>query len=310
MQDGLGQSQPSPGLSVDVCICTYRRASLTDTLQSLVDQGRQAGVSMRVVVADNDESACGKPGIEQAAMALGLPLQYLHAPARSISIARNACLDCAQGDWIAFIDDDEIARPGWLTAMLEVAQSSEFDAVLGPVSALYAPDAPSWMREGDFHSTRPVLRRGQIETGYSGNVLIRRAFLARTGLRFDLQFGRTGGEDVDFFYRFRDLGGRIGFAPHAFVDEPVPAARAKIGWLLRRSFRAGQTHGTRLCRRAGTPAERLRDMAAAMLKAAACAVGAGVMLWRPSSRYRYVTRGVLHLGVAARVIGLREIQSY
>jgi hypothetical protein len=40
---------------------------------------------------------------------LSLDCLYVHAPARNISIARNACLDAADAPLIAFIDDDETA---------------------------------------------------------------------------------------------------------------------------------------------------------------------------------------------------------
>ena len=43
-----------------------------------------------------------------------IDISYIHAPARNISIARNACVEAATGKWIAFIDDDELASENWL----------------------------------------------------------------------------------------------------------------------------------------------------------------------------------------------------
>jgi hypothetical protein len=65
-------------------------------------------------------------------------------------------------------------------------------------------------------------------------------------MRFDLRLGQSGGEDTEFFYRLTDAGGRIAFAPEAWVDEPVPASRTSLAWLIRRRFRSGQTYGARL----------------------------------------------------------------
>lgn len=298
-----------PSGPVDIAVCTYRRESVADTLRSIAAQvGVPQGV--RVIVVDNDDTACAELRIRQAARDHNLTLAYRHAPARNISLARNAALDSVASAWFAFLDDDEIASPGWLNGMLVAAASERYDAVLGPVQGIYGPDAASWLKEGDFHSTRPVIRRGDIHTGYSGNVLIRREFLKTTGLRFDPGLGRCGGEDVDFFYRFRDAGGRIGFAPEALVDEPVPAHRARLDWLVARNFRAGQTHGARLARSVKSPVDWLGCAVPATAKAAYCGLGALAHAVKPVSRNRFITRGALHLGVVARVTGVRELELY
>jgi succinoglycan biosynthesis protein ExoM len=293
--------------SLAVGVCTFRREALDQTLESIARQGRGP---VRVVVADNDETPVAEPRIRALGRGLGLNLNYRHAPARNISVARNACLDAAGTDWLLFIDDDEIAGPGWLEAMRLQAATGDFDVVLGPVDAVYSDAAPDWMRRGDFHSTRPVVRQGRIDTGYSGNALIRLDLVRRLGLRFDPALGRSGGEDLDFFYRLRDGGGRIGFAPDARALETVPDARANLGWLLARAFRAGQSHGARLTSLKPRPLERLLQAGLAAGKLLACASGALVTLPRTTVRNRFITRGALHLGVMARVAGLKEIQLY
>jgi succinoglycan biosynthesis protein ExoM len=173
------------------------------------------------------------------------------------------------------------------------------------VDAVYPPDAPRWMRDGGFHSTRPVFVGGEIRTGYTGNVLLRRNLVETLSLRFRNEFGRTGGEDLDFFYRLRDGGGRIGFASKALAVEDVPVGRVSLAWLLRRNFRAGQSHGTRL-RQAG----RGLQLPLALVKAIACGGGALISAPAPARRNRMLTRGALHIGVVARLAGLREIESY
>jgi hypothetical protein len=43
-------------IAIDVCVCTYRRASLADTLRSVRTQNLPTGASVRVIVSDNDET--------------------------------------------------------------------------------------------------------------------------------------------------------------------------------------------------------------------------------------------------------------
>jgi succinoglycan biosynthesis protein ExoM len=294
---------------VDVGVCTYRRPAVAETLASLARQSLPPGVKLGVVVADNDVEPSAEGRVRAAAAAHGLDVTYVHAPARNICIARNACLDAATGDWLAFLDDDETASPGWLAALLEEARRGDWDAVLGPVKAVYGADAPAWLAAGDFHSTAPVEVEGRILKGYAGNVLIRRSAIAARGLRFDLALGRQGGEDDDFFYRLTDAGGTIGFAPQAVAFEPVPPARASLGWLLKRSFRTGQTHGARLMDR-HRGAARLAQIGVAGAKGGACIAGAAASAFSPRARSRWLVRGSLHAGVMARLAGLRELQLY
>jgi succinoglycan biosynthesis protein ExoM len=302
----LGQAMTS---AVDVGVCTFRRPAVAETLASLARQQLPVGVTLRVIVADNDERPSAEAGVRAAAAEHGLALTYVHAPARNISRARNACLDAAGADWFAFIDDDETASPGWLAALLAEAERGGWDAVLGPVKAVYGAGAPGWIAAGDFHSTAPVRVGGRILKGYAGNVLMRRAAIEARALRFDEALGRQGGEDDDFFYRLTDSGGTIGFAEDALAFEPVPETRASLPWLLKRSFRTGQTHGARLSQRCRGP-ERLAQIGLAAAKGGVCLAGAAATAWSAKDRSRWLVRGSLHAGAAARLAGLRELQLY
>lgn len=295
--------------AIDVCICTYRRPQIVETLAAVAAQRLPADIALRVIVADNDVEPRSRAAVCAAGETLGLDLIYVHAPARNISIARNACLDTARGDWIAFVDDDEIPSPAWLAALLAEARRGDWAATLGPVQAIYPPAAAAWASAGDFHSTRPVWVRGTIETGYTGNVLLQRAPIERHGLRFDVAFGRSGGEDLDFFYRLRDAGGQIGFAPDALVSEAVPIERISLAWLVRRSFRRGQSHGVRLRRSSRRVVGRVLHLQLALSKALVLGIGAACQI-KTLPRNRYLTRAALHCGVVARLAGLTEIELY
>ncbi|RVC59295.1 glycosyltransferase family 2 protein, partial [Mesorhizobium sp. M4B.F.Ca.ET.088.02.2.1] len=226
--------------SIDICVCTFRRPELADTLRSIAAMDRPARFEIGVVVADNDDQPSAQPLVKALAQELKLPIRYRHAPARNISIARNACLDASVSDLVAFIDDDETASVRWLAELVATAAASGATAVLGPVRARYGSDAPAWMRKGDFHSTLPVWVRGEIRTGYTCNVLLRTSEASLRGRRFSLARGQTGGEDTEFFDTMVRDGGRIAFAPDALVEEVVPHARAAFDWLRRRRFRFGQ----------------------------------------------------------------------
>lgn len=291
---------------IDLCICSYKRPGIADVLKRVAGQTGIAPQRLRVIVADNSEDARMRALVTRTAREVGLNLCYVHAPANNISIARNACLDQARAPWIAFLDDDETPTSDWLGALWRGAVKGDWDAVLGPVKAVYPDAAPAWLAKGDFHSTAPVWVKGTIRTAYTGNVLFRRDRVEQLQLRFRNELGKSGGEDEDFFYRLFDAGGRIGFAADAIVYETVPLERARFLWLMRRSFRAGQSHGARLKARN----RRLADIAMASAKAACCCAGAVLYAAHVIRRNQFLTRAALHVGVLARLMSLKQIELY
>lgn len=303
-------ARPDPTVTcIDICICTFRRPHVAETLKSIAVQAIPASWRLRVIVADNDEVQSARKMVETAARQYGIPLAYVHAPARNISRARNACLDAATAPFIAFIDDDELASPGWLSALMKEMENSGADAVLGPVRAIYRPECPAWIREADFHSTAPTWVNGKIASGATGNVLMKRASIQ--GLRFREDLGRCGGEDTAFFREMTSAGGRLAFAPDALATELVPKERESFGWLLRRRFRYGQTHGLMLLESTHeTTLRRAGGAVAAALKAVFC-IGMAALHAprRPRGRFWFL-RGALHAGVTCRLLGKREGQQY
>ncbi|WP_421592722.1 glycosyltransferase family 2 protein [Shinella sp. M27] len=299
----------SAPIKIDIAVCTFRREILTETLASLATLKVPQGVRLRVIVADNDVEPSAYTRVAAAADWMPVEVAYVHCPAGNISLARNACLDNSDADFLAFVDDDETVEPQWLSRLLYAAELNGADVVLGPVRALYAPGTPDWMRRGDFHATRPVWVKGEIRTGYTCNVLMRLAAPSVAGRRFDLSLGRSGGEDSAFFSGVYDAGGRITFAADAWVEEPVPVARARFAWLAQRRLRMGQTHGRLLAERRDGLA-RIKAAALAGAKCATCLTGAAAFVLFPIRRNRFLLRGLLHAGAIGGLFGTRAIEPY
>lgn len=293
-------------------VCTFRRPALVQTLASLAAQAA-GDLAVEVVVADNDDTPTAAPLV--AAMRDGYPwkLTLVHAPARNISVARNAILDAAEAAgirFLAFIDDDETAVPGWIAALAAEHLRSGAAATMGPVIAEYADGAPDWMRRAGVHNCEAITSaRGEIVSGYSGNVLLDLHHPAVAGLRFDPARGVSGGEDTAFFAAIRAAGGAFAYTPDAPVHEPVPADRATMTWLLRRRFRMGQTHGGLLgqdasaLRRAGLTGLTLAKMSACLGMSAAGA-------FNPVRRNRQLMRAALHAGAVAGLFRMADLQLY
>lgn len=287
---------------IDVCICAFaRRDGLRRCLLSLAAQ--VDAPAFRVRVADNHAQPTVAAWIAADIAALPFELQVLHAPQSNIAVARNALLQASSAEWIAFLDDDEIAEPDWL-AKLYAARNAG-DVVFGPVRALYPPTAPDWLAHGDFLSKRPAPRRRGYDTGPSANVMLRRACVG--AVRFDESLGRTGGEDTLFFATLHDRGARLAFCERAFASEPADPARSGFRALLKRSFASGHAHA-RVLRMRGCGRTRI-----ALVASSKCAAGlalAAVQIASAVGWRRQALRAALHAGAVAHALGVPPPELY
>lgn len=225
---------------ISVCICTYRRPDgLRNLLRSLSELVPETP-PFEIIVVDNDGGRSGESALSPYRSG-EIPLTYAVEPVKNISRARNRAVVEARSELMAFIDDDEIAEPGWLAALHKTLVEHTADAVFGPVLHRFARPPPQWFMELEFFDY-PVPDTGSEMPSHllrSGNVLFRRRFLQNMTRLFDEGLGLTGGEDTDFFSRMGAAGGRLIAAQEAVVYEIVPAERIGIGWISRRHYRLG-----------------------------------------------------------------------
>lgn len=300
-------------IRVAIGLCTFRRASLVQTLESLALQTGIGDVECCVIIADNDETQSALPLVKKSQIDHPLQLHYIHAPAFNISVARNALLETAQSlnaDFLAMIDDDETASPDWVRHMLEEMSSTDSDVVVGKITAIYRSDTAAWLQKARPHDTAPVIQRdGRILNGYSGNVMLRLSSPFLQGHRFNPELGQTGGEDDLFFRTMVRAGGKIGYAPEAVVLEEVPEARESLQYLLLRKFRAGQTHGLiTQPDRGGT--HGVVHLTKAASKATVLLAWAGLNVFRPERRMKALLRASLHAGVCSHLLGKKTLELY
>ncbi|SDZ61485.1 succinoglycan biosynthesis protein ExoM [Jannaschia faecimaris] len=293
-------------MKIDVCICTFRRPHVAETLRSVAAANRPADAALRLLVIDNDDSPSARALIEETAESLALPVHYVHAPGANISIARNAGLAAVEAGWVAFLDDDEIVDADWLTALVKCQAETRADAVFGQSRAIYGSDTPDWIVAGDFHSQAPVTRDGVVETGHTCNALLRWGDAPWTDQRFALERGRSGGEDTEFFFRLATMGARYAISADSIVREAVPADRASLEWLLKRRFRIGQSYASHA---KGLPARAVL-FASAAAKSAYCHLHALPAWSDPAARAFWLMRGRMHAGVCAGCLKLKQRTLY
>jgi glycosyltransferase involved in cell wall biosynthesis len=139
-----------PQRRVSVCVATCGRPiGLANLLGALEVLAVPAGVTLQVVVVDNDSSESARVVCDEVATRHAYSLNYVVEKRRGISFARNAALDAAlpSSDFIAFIDDDELPEMDWLAELLRVQEYYRADVVTGPCLPRYVESPPRWIRE-------------------------------------------------------------------------------------------------------------------------------------------------------------------
>lgn len=229
-------------MHVSVCICTFKRpVLLKKLLQKLAEQKTEGLFTFSAVVTDNDREQSARHVVDECAASLQLRVKYCCEPEQNIALARNCAVRNAEGDFIAFIDDDEFPPADWLLNLVKVCESRKVAGVLAPVRPFFETEPPAWLVQGRF------CERPEYVTGYvlawretrTGNVLFRREILRGVAEPFRPEFG-NGGEDQEFFRRMMERGATFMWCNEAAVHEVVPPERWRRRYLLKRALQRGQ----------------------------------------------------------------------
>jgi hypothetical protein len=128
---------------------------------------------------------------------------------------------------VAFIDDDEVADPGWVEGVLGAFAVPQVAAAFGQVLPLDSRGVPYC----EIRFDAPQVIRGRRvppwEAGTGGNMAFRRAALVALG-GFDRRLGQgtpsRSGEDTDAIARLQAAGVPIALRPDMIVRHPTKAA--------------------------------------------------------------------------------------
>ena len=225
---------------ISVCVCTYKRPELLTRLLYAVDGQDTGGLfTFSLVVADNDERRSAETVIRDFAARSTVPIRYCVEPRQNIALTRNRAVENADGDFVAFIDDDEFPDRRWLLTLFEACREYHAAGVIGPVKRHFDRTPPAWVAKGNFYE-RPSYPTGSVITwmmGRTNNVLLKREVLAADAQPFRPEF-RTG-EDQDFFRRMIDNGHLFIWCNEAIAYEVVPPMRWKRGFMVRRALLQG-----------------------------------------------------------------------
>lgn len=289
---------------VSVCVCTYKRPLLlTQLLERLDRQETNGKFSYSVVIADNDRLGSARSIVSGIQAASSTDINYCIEPEQNIALARNTVLANANGEYIAFIDDDEFPERDWLLKLFEAREKYCVDGVLGPVKPSFEQTPPPWVIKGRFYD-RPTHTTGFVidwSEGRTGNFFFKRGIIDNMDPVFMPEFG-SGGEDRNFFKRMISSGKVFVWCNEAVVYETVPAIRWKRSFMLKRALLRGKVSLV-------DPRCRIVKVAKSAVAIPAYALALPFLLVAGQHRFmKYLLKTFDHLGRILAFLGINVVK--
>lgn len=237
---------------VSIVVCTHNRpASAARLIVALVEQIRHLPVELIVV-----DSASQPSSRRELASTLAIfpEVRLVQMEQKGVSLARNAGLDAARTEWVAFIDDDEMPDPGWAAEALALIQrlpencaacggvvrpdliSNASDSNANDIGRRWRAYLGEIIRDGEFDQTD----NPQFGIGHS---LVRVHAIQQIG-GFNLSLGRDGvsllsGEEVLLIIQLNAHGWSIWHSSRIAVTHEIEPERLERRWARNRAYWEG-----------------------------------------------------------------------
>lgn len=231
---------------ITVILCTYNRSrTLSSTLANLLGQSLPDSVEWEILVLDNNSTDGTREIAEAFCRAYPKRFRYLFEEKQGKSYAMNRGIREAQGEIVAFTDDDVTLEPTWLWNLTADLNDGIWVGASGRTLPEKGFVSPPWLSPGRKYGLAPlaIFDRGEserelTEAPFGNNMAFRKSVIEKYGgIRTDL--GPCSGsdrpqksEDCEFGNRLLLAGERFVYRPNAIVYHLVPPERLKKGYFL------------------------------------------------------------------------------
>jgi GT2 family glycosyltransferase len=243
-----GPSPPQPTLSLSVVVTSCANPDSAIGCVETIRACRGAREGVEIIVVEN------RPALSTLQRALvdryaeDPRVRYVEEPRRGLSCARNAGLNAARGELVAFTDEDIHVDPRWVAAIRSrFALDPEVECVSGLILPLELENRAQTLFERfasfgkGMHARTYSLReapRDQPLFPYSAghfvsgaNIAFRASAIRALG-GFDERLGAgtraRGGEDLDVCIRLINAGRALAYEPAAIVWHRHPEAADEL----------------------------------------------------------------------------------
>ena len=236
---------------LSVVLCTHRLESYQNVIEAVESLLSQTYHDMEIIVVVDGNHRLSQ---EIAQVYQGREKVRILATGDKIGVcgARNAGIGVAQGEVVAFTDDDVVADSRWIESLIDTYETHDAVAVGGKILPLWIATEPShfpaelgWL-VGITHNGFADEEVSEVRNAFGPNMSYRSEVFEKIGL-FNERFGlgargavQLQGEEAELALRMKQVLGRgVTYNPQAVIYHKVPPWKTTPRWVLRRAFYQG-----------------------------------------------------------------------
>jgi glycosyltransferase involved in cell wall biosynthesis len=241
-----------------VAICTRNRERLLERSIASVFAQEYPPSLFELIIIDNGSTDATASVIDRCLTSAPIRTSRHVERRAGVSVSRNRAAELARFHYIAFLDDDAAATPGWLKAYDAAVRVHGATVVGGRVEPVIEDgvSVPPWWSQSDIRGLfgldharslggHPVARiRWPLWLG-GGNCVYAKAVLQTAGgFRTDLgptDRRRGMAEDIDLNVRLERAAVPLYYAHDAVIHHLVTADRLSLRAMWQRAYCAGRT---------------------------------------------------------------------
>lgn len=255
---------------------------------------QEQDVPLEIVVVDNAADDALRDALDRFNVDARHFVRWIPVPTLGLHHARNAGVQHATCELLAYTDDDATFAPGWAAAYVEAfAAHPELVAAGGPSRAEWESPPPAWLlalvaRRPTFFQLSlrdlgPMPRFDEKESFWGLNMAIRRSALFEAGGFNPELVGDEciGDGEGGLFRKLRASDARVGYLPGALVYHHIPPHRMTLRYLRERMKNEGRSEAFALARqtRASSRAAFARMFAKNIIAAGVVELSVMPMRW-------------------------------
>jgi glycosyltransferase involved in cell wall biosynthesis len=234
-------------MKLSVIVCTRNRAYSILLCLGSIEQAllNAAPLDAEIIVIDNGSEDNTSAIVQEWATSCAFPVRLVFEPRKGLAVARNCALRTAQGDLLAWTDDDcRLSKDYVVTLLRHDARNTELTLYAGrvelgdptdlPLTVKTSPTPAQWSRK--INSAR---HEGLVNCVVGCNMAMRRTLVDKLGFydeRFGVGTSLLAGEDTDYTFRAYLAGIVIEYVPDLVVFHYHGRKTPSAGYKLIRNY--------------------------------------------------------------------------
>lgn len=231
---------------ISIIIPTFSRNKLLNKLIQSIITNKYYNESFEIIVVDNN------PKQDFFEESKKKDIIYIHEEQLGVSFARNRGAASAKGQWLYFLDDDELIDEETLFNVMKLIKLNENFIYTGKTILYYEEKKEfyindlleNYLSKIDYGEKEKILNEKEWIT--AGNLLIKKSNFEKIN-GFNIKLQRSGdnlmgNEDILLKKACEDINLKTKYIPGLNVFHFVPKERMEKEWFLKRSFSQGASN--------------------------------------------------------------------